>query len=184
MPLVFITGNDGKFREAKLIFPQLERKKLDIPEFQAESIHGVIEAKLAWASAQYPELNIIVEDSGIIAPSWGRGLLPGPYTKDFLKNFSLDELVQLFGVGGPAKAVAAVGLKQADAPPLFGAGEISGKFVSPRGSGGFGWDPIFQPEGHARSFGEMTMEEKSALSHRQRAFQELKRGLATNDGKQ
>ena len=48
-----------------------------------------------------------------------------------------------------------------------------------RGSHGFGYNPIFIPEGHDRTFAEMTMQEKSELSHRGRAFAKLKQYLMT-----
>jgi XTP/dITP diphosphohydrolase len=63
-------------------------------------------------------------------------------------------------------------------------GRVDGHLVfPPRGTAGFGYDPIFVPDGHARSFGEMTAHEKHgvpgdgslALSHRARAFQKLER---------
>ena len=63
-------------------------------------------------------------------------------------------------------------------------GRIDGVLVNPpRGTAGFGYDPIFLPEGHSRTFGEMTSDEKhgipadgsTALSHRARAFQMLAR---------
>ena len=65
-------------------------------------------------------------------------------------------------------------------------GRVDGHLVfPPRGTSGFGYDPIFIPDGHRRSFGEMTAEEKHglprdnslALSHRARAFQKLARAL-------
>jgi XTP/dITP diphosphohydrolase len=60
-------------------------------------------------------------------------------------------------------------------------GRIDGTLVwPPRGSAGFGYDPIFLPDGHSRTFGEMTSAEKhglpplgSGLSHRARAFRQL-----------
>ena len=65
-------------------------------------------------------------------------------------------------------------------------GRVDGRLVfPPRGTSGFGYDPIFIPDGHERSFGEMTAQEKHglprdgslALSHRARAFQKLARAL-------
>jgi XTP/dITP diphosphohydrolase len=65
-------------------------------------------------------------------------------------------------------------------------GRVDGDLVfPPRGTQGFGYDPIFRPDGHARTFGEMSAEEKHALpldgsvalSHRARAFQKLARAL-------
>jgi XTP/dITP diphosphohydrolase len=53
-------------------------------------------------------------------------------------------------------------------------GEVRGHLLrAPRGSGGFGYDPIFVPDGHTRTTAEMSPEEKNALSHRGRAFRAL-----------
>lgn len=53
-------------------------------------------------------------------------------------------------------------------------GEVQGTILqAPRGDQGFGYDPLFMPEGHKRSFAEMSMEEKNALSHRARAMHKL-----------
>lgn len=57
-------------------------------------------------------------------------------------------------------------------------GEIKGKIIlEKRGTYGFGYNPIFVPEGHSRTFAEMTMEEKGGLSHRARAFAKLEEFL-------
>ncbi|MCF0057508.1 RdgB/HAM1 family non-canonical purine NTP pyrophosphatase [Dyadobacter sp. CY356] len=57
-------------------------------------------------------------------------------------------------------------------------GEIKGKIIlEKRGTYGFGYNPIFIPEGHNRTFAEMTMEEKGGLSHRARAFAKLEEFL-------
>lgn len=53
-------------------------------------------------------------------------------------------------------------------------GVVEGSLTdAPRGNGGFGYDPIFIPEGHDRTFGEMSLEEKSRISHRAQAFGKL-----------
>lgn len=53
-------------------------------------------------------------------------------------------------------------------------GEVQGNILqAARGTQGFGYDPLFVPEGHERSFAEMSMEEKNALSHRARAMHKL-----------
>ncbi|MGH6943480.1 MAG: non-canonical purine NTP pyrophosphatase, partial [Geminicoccaceae bacterium] len=53
-------------------------------------------------------------------------------------------------------------------------GRVQGRIVDPpRGAGGFGYDPIFEPEGHARTFAEMPPEEKNAQSHRALALRLL-----------
>jgi XTP/dITP diphosphohydrolase len=53
-------------------------------------------------------------------------------------------------------------------------GRVDGRLVwPPRGSRGFGYDPIFLPDGHAETFGEMAPEKKHAISHRADAFRKL-----------
>ncbi len=62
--------------------------------------------------------------------------------------------------------------------PLFVEGVVRGTLLgSPRGRGGFGYDPIFVPEGHDRTMAELAEGEKASLSHRGRAAQELVRSL-------
>jgi XTP/dITP diphosphohydrolase len=57
-------------------------------------------------------------------------------------------------------------------------GRVDGTLTfPPRGDQGFGYDPIFVPAGHQRTFGEMDEAEKDALSHRSRAFAKLKAAL-------
>ena len=65
-----------------------------------------------------------------------------------------------------------------DGPCVVVEGRIDGELVfPPRGDRGFGYDPIFRPEGSALTFGEMDPVEKDALSHRARAFARLKAAL-------
>ena len=80
------------------------------------------------------------------------------------------------------KFVAVICLCYPDGEAEYFRGEAPGTLVwPPRGEMGFGYDPVFQPDGHARTFGEMTAQEKhgwtpgqpSALSHRARAFQKF-----------
>lgn len=68
----------------------------------------------------------------------------------------------------------------ADGGELWTEGEVLGSMAAaPRGSGGFGYDPVFVPDGSGgRTFAELTREEKDALSHRGRAFRELALRLA------
>ena len=83
-----------------------------------------------------------------------------------------------------AHFISALALAWPDGRTEIFEGRVDGELVfPPRGTAGFGYDPIFRPDGHARTFGEMTAEEKHgvpldgslALSHRARAFQKLAR---------
>jgi XTP/dITP diphosphohydrolase len=72
-----------------------------------------------------------------------------------------------------ARFVTLICLKTAD-KTLFFEGEIKGSIAdAPRGDKGFGYDPVFIPEGETRTFAEMTSEEKNAISHRKNAVAKL-----------
>jgi XTP/dITP diphosphohydrolase len=69
----------------------------------------------------------------------------------------------------------ALALAWPDGPAVVVEGRVDGRLrFPPRGDQGFGYDPIFLPEGLDRSFGELDAAEKTALSHRTRAFEKLK----------
>jgi non-canonical purine NTP pyrophosphatase (RdgB/HAM1 family) len=74
-------------------------------------------------------------------------------------------LVKLIGEGVPARFESLIGCYYHDFR-LF-RGRVEGHIVSSRGRGGFGFDPIFEYEG--RTFGEMMIDEKNAISHRSKA---------------
>lgn len=72
-----------------------------------------------------------------------------------------------------ARFVTLICLKTAD-KTLFFEGEVRGSIATePRGSNGFGYDPVFIPEGETRTFAEMSSEEKNAISHRKNAVSKL-----------
>lgn len=88
-------------------------------------------------------------------------------------------LRELEGVGSEGRrarfrtAAAAVGIPGIS-DPVIAVGEVTGTITeSPRGSGGFGYDPVFIPDGFDKTFAEMDPEEKNAFSHRGRAFRSL-----------
>ena len=70
-----------------------------------------------------------------------------------------------------------------DGTEVVADGAVGGTIAtSPRGDNGFGYDPVFVPDGEDRTYAEMTVEEKNALSHRGRAFRALAALLASDDG--
>jgi non-canonical purine NTP pyrophosphatase (RdgB/HAM1 family) len=96
-----------------------------------------------------------------------------------MKTVGNDGLVKIADSFGNNKAAAKciIGLSKDDGIVEFFEGSIEGKIVPPRGENGFGWDPIFQPDGWEKTFAEMTQEEKNQISMRKIAFQKLKEYL-------
>ncbi len=89
-----------------------------------------------------------------------------------------------------AHFVSALAVAWPDGETTTVEGKVFGELTFPtRGQKGFGYDPCFTPDGHSRTFGEMTSEEKhgipadgsQALSHRARAFQMLARSVLERD---
>jgi len=172
---VLVTGNADKHREAQEILGRpLARAALDLVEIQAPTSR---EVALAKATAAFAELNrpVIVEDAGFELAALGG--FPGPFIKYWEQLGGLRSICRAVdGLGDRgATAVCVLGLCDATGARTV-EGRVHGTIASaPRGTGGFGWDAIFIPDGHARTFAEMTGGEKSAISHRRRAWDALAR---------
>lgn len=178
MQLYFITGNEDKFREASQIIANLEQLNIDLPEIQHIDARMIIKAKLEEAY-KHKQASFIVEDVSLYLDCL-KGL-PGPLIKWFLKtigNTGLFELTEKLD-NNRAEAKAIVGYARNEAEIEYFEGVIQGTIVSPRGEDGFGWDPIFVPDGHKKSFAEMSEEEKNKLSMRRLALEKLKNYLNT-----
>lgn len=178
--LLFLTGNAGKLREVQALLPEAESWDVDLPEIQSADARPIIEAKLLAAAQMLPGRRLIVEDTSLYLDALGG--LPGPLIKWFVAPKSL-------GVAGLAEIAAARGMSGAQATTWIGLfdpedgmqffdGTVAGKIVSPRGDKGFGWDPIFQPQGSERTFAEMAPEEKKRFSMRAQALESLQQFLA------
>ena len=104
------------------------------------------------------------------------GALPGPFIKWFEKGIGNDRIAEMAERMGNdrAEARALIGYLGASGEMYFFEGSVRGKIVAPRGNKDFGWGPIFQPEGHQKTFGEMDRAEKHALSMRGIAARKLK----------
>lgn len=178
MTWVFVTGNANKHREAEAILGRpLERIAIDLPELQAATTQDVAltKAKAAFAMLSRP---VIVEDAGFELV--GLGGFPGPFIKYWEQLGGLASICKTADglVDRGAVAVCVLGLCDASGARVV-EGRITGTISrEPRGEHGFGWDAIFIPDGHDRTFGEMTAEEKASMSHRRRAWD----ALATDAG--
>jgi non-canonical purine NTP pyrophosphatase (RdgB/HAM1 family) len=173
MQLYFITGNKSKFDEVQSIFGNVEQLDIDLPEIQDIDAKNIIRAKLLEA-LQHKEGEFIVEDTSLYFDCL-KGL-PGPLIKWFLKTIGNEGLADIAAklANYEAEAKTVIGYAKNHEQIYFFEGSIKGKVVRPKGSSGFGWDPIFQPNGLHKTFAEMNSDEKNSISMRRAALNKLK----------
>lgn len=175
--ICLITGNEGKAREfGELLGFPVEYQKLDLTEVQALSVEDVARAK---AEEAYRILGrpVMVDDTGFSILEWNG--LPGALIAWFLKTVGTAGLLGMaHGLESRAVEVTtAIGYADSDGVRVFH-GTVRGTLpTTERGTEGFGYDPIFVPDGHEKTFAEMTADEKNELSMRRLAVDDMKRGL-------
>lgn len=180
MKVLFVTSNESKLREAREILEvELESVALDLPEPQALDVAEVAAKKaLAARDALHdPPGPVLVEDSGLVFGAWNG--LPGALTKWFLAAVGNEGLLRMLLAeeDRSARAVCAVAIAFADASVRVFLGEVGGSIArEPRGSRGFGWDPIFVPHNHTETYAELGPR-KHEDSHRARALRAAREAL-------
>jgi XTP/dITP diphosphohydrolase len=177
MKAIFVTTNEHKRREVEEILGvALGRADLDLPEVQAIDPAEVAaqKARAAREALGDTDLAVLVEDSGLMVDAWDG--FPGALTKWVTQSVGNEGLLRMLGPDEDrrAKAVCVVALAETDGNVRTFRGEVPGIVAQrPRGSGGFGYDPIFVPAGSSLTYAEMG-EGKNADSHRARAFKALR----------
>jgi len=172
MALYFVTGNKGKFFEARALLSDLEQLDIDLPEIQEIDPQRIIRAKLLEARKIYQD-DLIVDDSSLYFDALNG--LPGPLIKWFCKTMQAQGLYEMLDRLGnfQAEAKTIIGYAHGRNIDFFEA-SLKGRIVSPRGDNGFGWDVIFQPNGFKKTLAEMSLEEKNKISMRKNALMSLK----------
>ncbi|HEX6711057.1 MAG TPA: RdgB/HAM1 family non-canonical purine NTP pyrophosphatase [Rubrobacter sp.] len=180
MKAIFVTTNEHKRREVQQILGvELERADLDLPEIQAIDPAEVAteKARTAREALGKPGLPVIVEDSGLMVDVWDG--FPGALTKWLMRRVGNEGLLRMLGPDDDrsARAVCVVALAEANGTVRTFRGEVRGTLApEPRGEGGFGYDPVFVPEGSSLTYAEMG-EGKNTDSHRARAFRAVRQWL-------
>jgi non-canonical purine NTP pyrophosphatase (RdgB/HAM1 family) len=170
---VLVTGNPGKLAEAgRILGTPVDSVDLDLPEIQSLDLRAVLEAKAdeAWRRVGRP---LVVEEAGLELAALNG--FPGPLVKWMLDAAGPEGLARTALALGDPRATARCLLLYTDGGRrVIGEGVTTGRVVlPPRGDHGFGWDPVFQPDGEERTFGELDGPEKDAVSHRGRAWRDL-----------
>jgi len=195
--LVIATHNSGKLAEMReLLAPYgigaVSAGELNLPEPEETGATFAANARIkAQAAANATGLPAFADDSGLCVDALDDQ--PGIYSarwagpsKDFMAAMAqIERLLQERGATAPAQRkahfVSALCVAWPDGHLEEVEGRVDGQMVwPPRGDAGFGYDPAFLPNGHGRSFGEMTSIEKHGLpplglglSHRAKAFVKL-----------
>ncbi len=184
-PLVIATHNNGKLVEmADLLRPFAIATRgagaLGLPEPEETGASFEENAALkAVAAARGSRLPALADDSGLVVPALGGA--PGIYSarwagpgRDFAAAMRRVEAGLAGEADRSASFVAVLALAWPDGHVESFRGEVRGRLVfPPRGDRGFGYDPIFLPEGGSETFGEMEPAAKHRISHRARAFAQL-----------
>ncbi len=186
--LQFVTGNEGKVREARSYLDrEVEQTAYDYVEIQADDPEpvAVAGAKDAFATI---DGDVLVDDSGLFIE--GLDGFPGPYSAYVENTLGIERVYQIADRADAKQAafrsVVAYATNEPVPVPDRGIvhgpntdgtvvvtfeGRVPGRIVAPRGEGGFGYDPIFEHDG--RTLAERSTEEKNAISHRGRALAKL-----------
>jgi XTP/dITP diphosphohydrolase len=175
--LQYVTTNEGKVREAKAYLDSVEQFEFDYTEIQADEL-GPIAAAGAREAARVTNKKVLVDDAGLFIDGFDG--FPGPYSAFVEESVGIDTVQRMAEreLSPPRTASFRCALAfcegvNTDSTETKSAhvftGSVKGKIVSQRGDQGFGYDPIFEVDGH--TLAEMTPEEKNTLSHRGRALE-------------
>jgi XTP/dITP diphosphohydrolase len=192
--LLVATQNQGKIRELRELLAETRYRLRGLDEFpdvpEAEETETTFAGNAALKAAEYARqtgLLTLADDSGLAvavlkgAPGVYSARYGGPGLDDAGRvEFLLQELRQVPEGQRQAQFVCVMALATPCGDIIYTAeGVCPGKLVfAPTGDGGFGYDPIFVPEGYANTFGELPKEVKNSLSHRAKALKLVKEFLA------
>ena len=185
--ILFFSHNQKKIIEIKQIFKDSKIKVYDLNSF--EKIKEPKETGDTFASnakikskygQQLFDMPCFADDSGFCVEALKNN--PGVKSKRFLEKFSNNKKAFEYIISNVVKKrnnkaffVTAISLTLKENHHITFLGKISGTVsLEPKGTNGFGYDPIFIPENNIKTFAEMSLEEKNIISHRKIAITKLK----------
>lgn len=169
-----MTSNAGKFEEVSEQMArhgyEVEHIRTAYPEIQAETLEGTIVPGLEWLMERYAR-PLFIDDSGLFVDAL-KGF-PGVYSSYVFKTVGCEGILRLMdgAEDRSARFECCIGYMEPGGEPLIAKGVARGAIsLEMAGTGGFGYDPIFVPEGHTRTYAQMEVPEKNTMSHRGRAM--------------
>ena len=178
----FATGNIHKFQEVSSILSgcgiAVGMLKLKGDEIQSDSLKEIAQ-KSVQNAYQRCKLPIFVEDAGLFIDALSG--FPGPYAAYVYKTIHNSGILKLMEniIDKHAKFQSVIAYCDQETPfePICFDGEVKGEIPTSehkeQDKSGFGFDPIFQPSGSAKTFAEMTIQEKNGYSHRAMAMRKF-----------
>jgi XTP/dITP diphosphohydrolase len=196
MNVLLASRNAGKCREFQDLLPGMAflpwpTGAPEIPEdgafFHDNALQKALFAR-DWWRGRGPEIEaVLADDSGLCVDAlWGG---PGVLSARFAMGATPDEKNRRLlarmppGAMRSARFVCVLAWAPMEGEPLAVDASVEGSLsLEPRGTRGFGFDPVFIPEGHGATFGELPPEVKASVSHRARAAARLLAALGLADG--
>ena len=193
MRIIAATQNQHKIDEIKAITTEfgmdiISRKEAGIPDFEIVEDGDTFEAnseKKAREIMEYSKEPAIADDSGLMVDFLDGA--PGVYSARFAGEDGNDQknnekllslLAELTEEQRKAKFVSVITLVYPDGKKIVARGECKEHIIyEKRGNNGFGYDPLFVPYGHSKTFAELSSNEKNKISHRSLALKVLREKL-------
>jgi XTP/dITP diphosphohydrolase len=188
--IIIATTNSGKLREIKRIFSDSFLKILSLSDFP--NFPEIIEDGNSFEENAEKKARLVFEITGIPSLADDSGLeveqlsgAPGIYSARYSgegatyesNNKKLLKEIEKYPLPHLAKFVC-VAVYYNGKEKIAKRGELAGQIITaPKGINGFGYDPIFIPDGFNRTLAELSIEEKNKISHRAKAFIEMKKIL-------
>lgn len=180
MKLTVVTSNPHKAAEIAAFFGpavKVGHISLEIPEYRHDDVGEIArkKAEFAYGVIRRP---LLVDDTAFSVMAL-KGF-PGPYAAYVLATIGYGGILKLLE-GIPDRRASfetAIACATAGGVEVF-SGRIDGLIVKPRGTGGFGYDPIFEVNG--TTLAELSLEEKNRVSHRARALEKVRTWLEERD---
>ncbi|MHC1631206.1 MAG: XTP/dITP diphosphatase [Methanotrichaceae archaeon] len=174
--IYFVTGNKGKFEEAQEILGNLIQKNIGYTEIQADSLEEVAVFGMDEVSKRLGG-PVMLEDAGMFVE--GLNGFPGVYSAYVFDTIGNEGILRLMERMENRDAIfkSVLCYTEPGLEPRLFKGELKGQITTaPRGTGGFGYDPIFEVDG--KTIAEMGLEEKNKISHRGAAIRALDEWLS------
>lgn len=171
--IILVTQNKNKIAELKPLFQEYELsfETTSLEKFEIRS-HDVEEIAIMAAKHAFSKLNspVVVDDTGFFVSALND--FPGSYAAYVLSSIGYQGILKLLegSKDRSARFITSVAFCNGIITKSF-IGTMHGTIsVKASGKGGFGYDPIFIPEGFTKTYAELTLSEKVSISHRTRAF--------------